>query len=77
MTALFERITKHYELTQAEHETVLAAHSIEPGDNLYAGVNAVTRAGNSYDLPLDSRVKLQELGGPILAAAESGSKWLN
>lgn len=77
MTALFERITKHYELTKAEHETVLAAHSIEPGDTLYAGVNAVTRAGNAYDLPLDSRVKLQDIGGRILTASESGARWLN
>jgi len=77
MTALFERISKHFELTQAEHETVLAAHSIEPGDNLYAGVNAVTRAGNSIDLNLDSRLKLQEIGGRILNAAESGARWLN
>ncbi|MCA8936477.1 MAG: DUF932 domain-containing protein [Planctomycetes bacterium] len=77
MTALFERITKHYELTQAEHETVLAAHQIEPGDTLYAGVNAVTRAGNAYDLPLDSRLKLQDIGGRILTAAEVGARWLN
>lgn len=77
MTALFERITKHYELTAAEHDTVLAAHAIEPGDTLYAGVNAVTRAGNAYDLPLDSRLKLQEVGGRILTASESGARWLN
>jgi hypothetical protein len=77
MTALFERISKYYELSAAEHETVLAAHAIEPGDTLYAGVNAVTRAGNAYDLPLDSRLKLQEVGGRIIRAAEAGSRWLN
>lgn len=43
----------------------------------YAGDNAVTRAGNAYDLPLDSRMKLQEVGGRILTAAESGARWLN
>ncbi|MCZ7607565.1 MAG: DUF932 domain-containing protein [Planctomycetota bacterium] len=77
MTALFERITRHYELTEAEHNTVLAAHSIEPGDTLYAGVNAVTRAGNAYDLPLDSRMKLQEIGGrgrSTLAERNKGSR---
>jgi hypothetical protein len=77
MPGLFERIGKHYELTQSEREAVDAAFRVEPGDSLYAGVNAVTRAANSYELPLDSRLKLQEVGGRILQATESGSKWLN
>lgn len=77
MPGLFERISKHYELTKPEHEAIETAFKIEPGDSLYAGVNAVTRAGNSYELPLDSRLKLQEVGGRILTAAESGARWLN
>jgi hypothetical protein len=77
MPGLFERITKHYELTTPEHEAVVAAFDAEPGTSLYAGVNAVTRAGNSYQLPLDSRLKLQEVGGRIISAAESGARWLN
>lgn len=77
MTALFERIARHYESTKVEHEMVLAAHAIEPGDTLYAGINAVTRAGNSFELSLDSRLKLQDIGGRIIAAADSGARWLN
>jgi hypothetical protein len=77
MPGLFERIVKHYELTKPEHDAIEAAFQIEPGDSLYAGVNAVTRAGNAFELPLDSRLKLQQVGGRIMTAAEAGARWLN
>lgn len=77
MPGLFDRVVQKFELTKVQHDAIKAAFNIEAGDSLYAGINAVTRAGNGDTLDLDSRRQLQEVGGRMLALAEAGSRWLN
>ena len=77
MPGLFERVAQKFELTKPQHEAIKAAFTVEPGDSLYAGINAVTRAGNAESLDLDARRQLQEVGGRMLELAEAGSRWLN
>ncbi|GIK51490.1 MAG: hypothetical protein BroJett014_04630 [Planctomycetota bacterium] len=77
MSGLFERVAQKFELTKVQHDAIKAAFNIEPGESLFAGINAVTRAGNAESLDLDSRRQLQEVGGRMLALAEAGSRWLN
>lgn len=77
MDALFERVVSRHDLTKRQGTAIREAFGIEPGDTLYAAINAITRAGNDIRLDLEARRQLQELGGSILEAAERGSKWLN
>lgn len=77
MPGLFNRVVQKFELTKAQHEAIKTAFDIEPGDTLYAGINAVTRAGNAEPLDLDSRRQLQEVGGRMLELAAAGSRWIN
>ncbi len=77
MPGMFDRVVQKFELTKVQHEAINTAFNIEPGESLYAGVNAITRAGNAETLDLDSRRQLQEVGGRMLALAEAGSRWLN
>jgi hypothetical protein len=77
MPGLIDRVVQKFELTKVQHEAIKTAFNIEPGESLYAGINAVTRAGNAGTLDLDSRRQLQEVGGRMLALAEAGSRWLN
>ncbi|MCK6440328.1 MAG: hypothetical protein L6Q71_09030, partial [Planctomycetes bacterium] len=74
---VFDKIGERYELTQDQREAITAAYGVEPGNHLYACINAVTRAGNSETLALESRLRLQEVGGRMLEAAGKGRRWLD
>ena len=74
---VIEKVVEHYELTQEQRDQTESAFDIEPGDTLYHAVNAITRAGNSADLALESRRQLQEVGGKIIEAVSSGKRWLS
>ncbi|MCA8937465.1 MAG: hypothetical protein KDB68_14815 [Planctomycetes bacterium] len=74
---VIERIASRYELTKPEHEAANRAFEVEPGDTLYAVINSLTRAGNDDALALDSRHRLQELGGRITSLASEGRRWLD
>lgn len=77
MESLFERIGSRHSLTKRQGSAIREAFTIEPGETLYAAINAITRAGNSSTLDLEDRRQLQELGGNILAASVRGASWLN
>lgn len=72
-----EHIASRYELTKPEHEATNRAFEVEPGDTLYSVINSLTRAGNDDELSLDSRHRLQELGGRITSLASEGRRWLD
>ena len=74
---VIERIASRYELTKPEHDAANRAFEVEPGDNLFMVINAVTRGGNDDQLSLDSRHRLQELGGRLTALASEGRRWLD
>lgn len=74
---VIERIASRYELTKPEHEATNRAFEIEPGETLYAVINSLTRAGNDDELALDSRHRLQELGGRLTTLASEGRRWLD
>lgn len=71
-----EVIAQRYELSEDESAAVQYAYTVEPGNSLYAVINSVTRAGGSSSLTLDSRHKLQSLGG-ILTELSSTGKWID
>lgn len=71
-----ERIVTRYELAEPEAAAVTRAFTVEPGHTLYAVINALTRAGNDATLDLQSRHKLQSLGGRITELSGTG-KWLD
>lgn len=71
------KLAERYELVEDEAAALRVAFNVEPGESLYAVVNAITRAGNSEHLPLPSRHKLQTLGGRIVDLVASGKRWLD
>ncbi|MBZ0134999.1 MAG: hypothetical protein K8I27_01345 [Planctomycetes bacterium] len=74
---VFDRIVTRYELSEGEDSAIRKAFLWEPGHTLWHVVNSLTRAGNANDLPLDSRHRLQELGGRITSLASEGRRWLD
>ena len=70
-----ERIVTRYELAEDEGAAVNRAYHTEPGDTLYAVINALTRAGNDSALAIDSRHKLQTLGGRLTDLSATG-RWI-
>lgn len=77
MQGLFDRVSERHGLSKRQATAVQEAFQVEPGESLYAAINAITRAGNDLRLDLQARRQLQELGGTILHAAESGARWLS
>ncbi|MCC6575126.1 MAG: hypothetical protein IT462_15220 [Planctomycetes bacterium] len=71
------RVAERYELTESEALATRHAYSIEPAESLYGVINAVTRAANSSSLSVDSRHKLQTLGGRLVELARTGRRWLD
>jgi hypothetical protein len=71
-----ERIATRYELAEDEGAAVNRAFGIEPGNTLYSVINALTRAGNDSALALESRHKLQTLGGRLTDLSATG-RWLD
>lgn len=69
------RIAARYELSAPESDATVRAFDVEPGHTLYAVINALTRAGNDSTLTLDSRHKLQTLGGRLTDLSATG-RWL-
>jgi hypothetical protein len=74
---VFERISQHYKLDEAEMEAVWRAWAIEPGESLYNVVNSLTRAGNDRGLGIQSRERRQELGGRIMSLVSKGRRWID
>lgn len=74
--AVYDRITQRYTLDETEDEAVRRAWAAEPEDTLFGIINGLTRAGNDTSLGIDSREKLQETGGRIMALASKGQRWL-
>ncbi len=72
---LFERIGQVYALNEQQATAVREAYLIEPEENLFGIINALTRAGNCPKLQLEERTYLQEVGGKVMASAESGRLW--
>ena len=66
-----------YPYEEDELEAVKTAFTVEPGDTLWSVIHAVMRAGNDAALAVDSREKLQRIGGRILELAERGSRWID
>lgn len=73
---LFEKVAERYALTDNQCQAIQWAFTMEPGESLFSAVNAVTRAAHHDDLNLNQRRHLQEVGGRMLAHAESGRSWL-
>jgi len=71
-----ERIVSRYELIDDEGEAVKRAYRCEPGETLFNVINALTRAGNDDALPIESRHKLQTLGGRLNDLSATG-RWLD
>lgn len=71
-----ERVISRYELTEGEGAAVKHAYEVEPGDTLYALINSLTRAGNDTTLGIDSRHKLQSLGGRLTDLSATG-RWID
>jgi hypothetical protein len=71
-----ERIVSRYELAEEEGGAVVRAFGTEPGDTLFHVINALTRAGNDNALPVESRHKLQNLGGRLTDLSATG-RWLD
>jgi hypothetical protein len=71
-----ERVAQRYELAEPESEAVHNAYRREPGETLFHVINALTRAGNDNALPVDSRHKLQSLGGRLTDLSATGL-WLD
>ncbi|MBK8205295.1 MAG: DUF932 domain-containing protein [Planctomycetes bacterium] len=71
-----DRIVTRYELAEDEHTAVNRAYQIEPGQTLYNVINALTRAGNDNVLTLESRHKLQTLGGRLTDLSATG-RWID
>jgi hypothetical protein len=72
---LFEQINLRHRLTEDEASAVGRAWVGEQGDRLYNIVNTYTGAANDEALTMNSREKLQRVGGRLLQGAASG-KWL-
>lgn len=71
-----ERIVTRYELAEDESQAVNRAYHVEPGQSLYNVINALTRAGNDNALALESRHKLQTLGGRLTDLSATG-RWID
>lgn len=71
-----DRIATRYELAAEEHEATKRAYAVEPGNSLYDVINALTRAGNDTALGIDSRHKLQSLGGRLTDLSATG-RWID
>ena len=74
---VIERISSRYNLDDAEQDAIWNAWAVEPGENLYAVINSLTRAGNDRGLGIEAREKLQELGGRIMSLASKGQQWID
>jgi hypothetical protein len=74
---VLDRIARRYQLNDVELEAVRNAFHAEPGNNLWSIIHACTRAGNCATLPVDSREKLQHVGGRVLELAERGTSWID
>jgi hypothetical protein len=74
--AALTKVFTRYELPEPEGIAVRRAWDHEPGPNLYAIINALTRAGNDTSLPLEARHRLQALGGRITDLSATG-RWLD
>lgn len=70
-----ERIVNRYELAEDEGAAIHRAWQVEPGKTLFAVINALTRAGNDNALALESRHKLQTLGGRLTDLSATG-RWI-
>jgi len=68
-------VTDRFRLTGDDNERINEAFRIEPGERVYDIINAATRASNGDNLPLDRRVRLQDVGGRMVAM--KNYKWLN
>ncbi|MCC7510096.1 MAG: hypothetical protein IT464_12110 [Planctomycetes bacterium] len=71
-----ERVITRYELPEDEGAAIRRAYQCEPGETLFAVINSLTRAGNDAALALESRHKLQTLGGRLTDLSATG-RWLD
>ncbi len=71
-----DRIVGRYELGEDEGVAIRSAYQQEPGQTLYNVINALTRAGNDNALALESRHKLQTLGGRLTDLSAAG-RWID
>ena len=74
---VLDRISERYHLDDGEKEAMHRAFHREPGDTLFSVIQAVTGSGNDPALGIESREKLQELGGRLLELASSGRRWID
>ena len=75
---VFDLLNKQYQLTKEEQESVKSAWEHEEGGSMYSVVQSYTRAANdSGKLALESRVKLQRIGGSIVENIRRTGRWLN
>ncbi|MCF6228942.1 MAG: DUF932 domain-containing protein [Planctomycetes bacterium] len=73
---VYAKVKSSYDLTGPQVDAAKSAFEIEPGETLYDIINSVTRAGNDTSLNLESRTRMQEVGGKMLLAAKSGRSWI-
>ena len=74
---VLDRIGERYHLADDEKRAMQQAFHREPGNSLFEVIQAVTGAGNDRALGIDSREKMQELGGRLLELASSGRRWID
>jgi len=71
------RIAERYGFDDPTQDAILNAWDLEPESTLYGVINALTRAANDRGLLVETREKLQEVGGRIMTLASKGQRWLD
>jgi hypothetical protein len=64
--ATIERFNRQFALGEREKDAVAWAWPQETGENMFAVVNAYTRAAAMEGLPAESSFRLQRVGGEVL-----------
>jgi len=65
--ATIDSFNRQFQLTKKEKETVTRAWEEEPGNTMFAVINAYTRAGQDHELSAEESNRLERIGGQILS----------
>jgi hypothetical protein len=61
---------RQFQLTRKESEAVEGAWALEPGDTMFAVINAYTRAAQGEGMSSEETTRLERIGGRILALTQ-------
>jgi hypothetical protein len=68
--ATINSFNRQFQLTKKEGEAALEAWELEPGNTMFAIINAYTRAAQNQELTSEEANKLERIGGQILALTQ-------